>query len=329
MFIHFGPGTFSGEEWTDYPNPVTFAPSSYVPTTINATQWVAQARLSGMRYIILTTKHHDGFTLWNSADTSFGVNATGSGNTTDVVLALANACVADEVAHPGAGVKFCLYYSCWDRTRNFDINNTALDAAYNATMLSHLTELLTNYGNVYLLWIDGATVKDGTRWGWNAVYKLMRQLQPNCLLSVNHAIGTNDLGSAPGTYPAGDIRVFNQIAGDGLKWMSDVRDDDAALPKTTGAGDPKTFVRAGATYYLPFEATFPINTLGKWFWGPSNASNWISDATLTSQFATCVAQGCNIVYDVPPNQAGVLDTAHVAKLATLTTALTNAGLLPF
>ncbi len=328
MFIHFGPGTFSGDEWTV---PGSFPVSSYAPTAINATQWVATARAAGMKYIMFTSKHHDGFTLFTANDTTYGIGTPGVGNTTDVVAALAAACAADEVAHPGTGVKLGIYYSCWDRTRNADISNTSLDAAYNAIMMDHLTTLLTNYGPVCILWIDGATVKDGTRWGWPAVYQLMRRLQPTCVLSVNHEIGSDDLGSAPGTYPSGDIRIYNQNTGDGLKWFSDIRDDDGADCKhgtapdqpfsSSNLPDPKTFTKAGQTYYLPWEATYAVTTTGNWFWHPDTDANLKSTATLIDQWYTNRAQGNNCVFDVGPDQNGVISTAQVNKLNALASAL--------
>src|SRR6476661_907491 len=86
MFIHFGINTFYDEEWTDGSKPT----SSYKPTAINADQWIRVAKQAGMKYVILVTKHVDGFCLWNSKYTDYDVAS--SSNKTDVVDAVAKAC---------------------------------------------------------------------------------------------------------------------------------------------------------------------------------------------------------------------------------------------
>jgi len=86
MFIHFGINTFWDEEWTDGSKP----PSSFAPDTIDADQWISTARQAGMKYVILVTKHVDGFCLWDSRYTDYDVAS--SSNKTNVVDAVAKAC---------------------------------------------------------------------------------------------------------------------------------------------------------------------------------------------------------------------------------------------
>src|SRR6478735_3997402 len=86
MFIHFGINTFYDEEWTDGSKP----PSSYKPDTVDADQWISTAKEAGMKYVILVSKHVDGFCLWNSKYTDYDVGS--SGNKTDVVEDVAMAC---------------------------------------------------------------------------------------------------------------------------------------------------------------------------------------------------------------------------------------------
>ena len=118
MFIHFGINTFHDEEWTDGSKPA----SSYNPETINADQWIKAAKEAGMKYVILITKHHDGFCLWDSKYTDYDVAS--SPNPTNVVEAVAKACKKYDI---GLG----LYYSLWDRKVNADTQNQQADAAYN------------------------------------------------------------------------------------------------------------------------------------------------------------------------------------------------------
>lgn len=109
MFIHFGINTFHNEEWTDGSKPA----SSYTPTTIDADQWIRSAKEAGMTYVILVTKHHEGFCLWDSPLTEYDV--ANSGNSTNVVEAVAKACKKYKVGklftHDGKR-----YYMPWEST---------------------------------------------------------------------------------------------------------------------------------------------------------------------------------------------------------------------
>lgn len=102
MFIHFGINTFNNTEWSDGTLPL----DSYAPDAIDADSWVRHAYEAGMNYVILITKHHDGFCLFDTDTTEYCVNNTK--NPTDVVAEVAKACKK-------YGVKLGLYYSLWDR----------------------------------------------------------------------------------------------------------------------------------------------------------------------------------------------------------------------
>ena len=102
MFIHFGVNTFGNTEWSDG----MIDARSYQPATIDADSWAKTAYEAGMNFIVLVTKHHDGFCLWNTEYTDYCVK--NSGNKTDVVEALSKACKKYEL-------KLGLYYSLWDR----------------------------------------------------------------------------------------------------------------------------------------------------------------------------------------------------------------------
>ena len=102
MFIHFGINTFNNTEWSNGKLPV----DSYQPSAIDADQWVRTAYEAGMNYVVLITKHHDGFCLWDTDTTEYSVNY--SPVKTDVVKAVSEACKK-------YGVKLGLYYSLWDR----------------------------------------------------------------------------------------------------------------------------------------------------------------------------------------------------------------------
>lgn len=122
MFIHFGINTFHDQEWTDGSKPA----SSYNPSAIDAKQWVATAKAAGMKHIILVSKHHEGFCLWDSKYTDYDVAS--SPNKTNVVEEVAKECKKQ-------GIKLGLYYSLWDRKQNADVKDVKADKAYNEYLL--------------------------------------------------------------------------------------------------------------------------------------------------------------------------------------------------
>ena len=140
MFVHFGVNTFSGDEWSDGTVPV----DKYNPTRLDCDQWVRVARDAGFRYVLLVTKHHDGFCLWDSQYTDYDVAS--SPVKTDVVKAVSDACRK-------YGLQFGVYYSLWDRHepsyRDKDPKK------YIDYMIGQLRELFLNYGPICELWFDG------------------------------------------------------------------------------------------------------------------------------------------------------------------------------
>lgn len=102
MFVHFGMNTFINQEWSEGVEPA----STYNPTELDCDQWVRVARDAGFRYVLLVTKHHDGFCLWDSKYTDYDVAS--SPVKTDVVKEVSEACRK-------YGLKFAVYYSLWDR----------------------------------------------------------------------------------------------------------------------------------------------------------------------------------------------------------------------
>ena len=111
-------------------------PSVYNPTEIDADQWVKTAKEAGMKTVLLVSKHHDGFCLWDSAYTEYDVGNPESGSHENVIKAVSDACNK-------YGINLGLYYSAWDN--NWDLTHgegTEYDAAYNEYMRNQITELL-------------------------------------------------------------------------------------------------------------------------------------------------------------------------------------------
>lgn len=174
-FIHFTVNTFTGSEWGDGKEDV----SIFNPTELDARQWVKTAKDGGMKGLILTCKHHDGFCLWPSKYTEHSVkNSPYKNGNGDIVREVSEACKE-------FGLKFGVYLSPWDR------NNSSYGKGkeYDDYYVNQLTELLTEYGELYTIWLDGACGEGANgkiqKYDWNRYYKVMRELQPNAVISIS------------------------------------------------------------------------------------------------------------------------------------------------
>jgi alpha-L-fucosidase len=173
MFLHFNMGTFHDQEWVN-PNQ---DPMSFNPTALDCGQWADAAVAAGMRFAVLTAKHHDGFCLWPTRYTDYGVMSSGYRH--DVVREYMDAFRA-------RGVTPCLYFSIWDRTNGVGPPVWDEDAPIDMDLVKgQLTELLTRYGRVPLLIFDG--------WAWHPrlghrtipfgeIRAHVARLQPDCLV---------------------------------------------------------------------------------------------------------------------------------------------------
>lgn len=173
-FVHYTVNTYTDREWGDG----TEDPAIFNPTALDADQWVAALKSAGMRGLILTCKHHDGFCLWPSKYTKHSVASSpyknGQG---DVVREVADACRR-------GGIKFGVYLSPWDR------NNPCYGSGkeYDDYFVNQLTELLTNYGEIFDVWFDGACGEgpNGKKqvYDWNRYFAVIRELQPNACINI-------------------------------------------------------------------------------------------------------------------------------------------------
>ena len=170
-FIHFGMNTFTGKEWGDGNED----PALFNPTDFNAEQWVTVLQQAGFKMIILTAKHHDGFCLWPTQTTSHSVAASpwrnGQG---DVVREVSEACNKYDI-------KFGVYLSPWDR----NAQSYGDSPRYNDMFVKQLTELLTQYGAIDEVWLDGANgeAPNGKKqeYDWERYYNVIDSLQPGAV----------------------------------------------------------------------------------------------------------------------------------------------------
>lgn len=173
-FVHFTVNTFTGLEWGDG----TESEEIFNPRKMDAGQWVESIRAAGMKGLILTCKHHDGFCLWPSKYTKHTIaQSPYKGGKGDIVREVSDACRK-------AGIKFGVYLSPWDRNQKL----YGTGKPYDDYFVNQLTELLTGYGDVFSVWFDGACGEgaNGKKqiYDWERYYQVIRELQPEACISV-------------------------------------------------------------------------------------------------------------------------------------------------
>jgi len=201
VMLHFNMGTFTDEEWAK-PN---HDPKQFNPAKLDCNQWAKACKAAGMTYGILTTKHHDGFCLWDSKYTDYDV--ANSPVKKDVVAEYVN-------AFRSQGLKPCLYFSIWDRHNGVE-NGGPKEEGF---VMDQLTELLTKYGEIPMIIFDGWNWKMGHQQiSYQRIYNHVKKLQPNCLIAEHN--GNSSLQTdivyyegPKGVYPMGDNVYPSQMA---------------------------------------------------------------------------------------------------------------------
>lgn len=180
-FIHYSLNTYTDQEW-GFGNE---DPKIFNPKNLDVGQWVRTCKNAGMKGIIFTAKHHCGFCMWPSKYTEYSVkNSPWKDGKGDVVRELADACKKE-------GLRFAVYLSPWDR------NHPEYGRAEYVTYFrNQLRELLTEYGDIFEVWFDGANGGNGwygganetrridrkTYYEWEETYRMIRELQPDCII---------------------------------------------------------------------------------------------------------------------------------------------------
>jgi alpha-L-fucosidase len=205
VIIHFSTNTFLNREWGDG----TADPSTFNPTHVDTDQWMQAAKAGGAKYAVLVAKHHDGFTLWPSKQTEYGVkNSPWLNGKGDLVR------MASDSAHK-AGLGFGIYLSPWDRHDPRYPDPIAYDKYY----LSQLDELATNYGPLTEFWLDGAG-SAGRTYDFDKIIQELRTYQPNTLVFADVALYKNAdirwVGTESGTVPYENWNVIDRAGY--LRW---------------------------------------------------------------------------------------------------------------
>ncbi len=173
-FVHYGINTYYEREWGDGKE----QPSKFNPTELDTDQWVRSLVEGGLKGLILTCKHHDGFCLWPSAYTEHSVkNSPYKNGKGDIVREVSDSCKR-------YGIAFGVYLSPWDRNCKYYGDSPR----YNEYFINQLTELLTGYGEIFSVWFDGACGEGANgkvqQYDWEAYHSTIRKLQPGAVINV-------------------------------------------------------------------------------------------------------------------------------------------------
>jgi len=299
LFIHWGPFSIPGQgEWVM--NNLNITVKNYTrlmdffnPIDFDAHQWVAMAKDAGMKYITLITRHHDGFSMWDTKYSDF--NIMNSPYHKDIVKMIADECHKQ-------GIKLFLYYSLLDWRRNdysYWTGNTGHGTGrtvhgkwedYIQFMKNQLTELLTNYGEIAGIWFDGYWDQlDNTNhdnptprvdWHFREIYDLIHKLQPQCLVGNNHHITP---------LPGEDFQMFEK---------------DLPGSNTTGFG-------GASVSPLPLETCETINNS----WGFNiTDTTYKTHEQLVQYLIKASGYGANFLLNIGPMPNGKIQPEFVERL---------------
>jgi len=292
-FVHFGMNTFTDREW----GAGTEDPKLFNPTALDARQWAKVFKDAGMKQIIVTAKHHDGFCLWPSKYTQHSVKSSpwraGQG---DAIREVADACRA-------AGLKLGIYLSPWDRHEPSYGDSPRYDEHYK----NQLAELLTNYGPIAEVWFDGACGEgpNGKKqvYDWPGYIDVARRLQPDAVIF-------SDAGP--------DVRwVGNESGYAGETNWSTLRRDEF-FP---GTPNYKEFTEGheNGTHWLPAECDVSIRP--GWFYHASEDDQVKSVERLVDIYYKSAGRNGVLLLNIPPDQRGRIHESDAARLAEFRAAL--------
>ena len=301
-FIHFTVNTFTDKEW-GYGDE---SPKIFNPTDLDPRQWAEVARKAGMKALIITAKHHDGFCLWPSEYTEHSTkNSPWKGGKGDLLAELAAACKAN-------GLRMGVYLSPWDRNFAGYGKSEYLDYYRN-----QLRELLTDYGEICEVWFDGANGGDGfyggaretrridgrTYYDWSNTWSIVRELQPMAVMFSDGGPDVRWVGNESG-------------AGSATNW--------AALRRAEfgpGMSDRKALAQGqpNGTHWVPAEVDVSIRP--GWFYHAKQDGRVKTVDELLEIYYSSVGNGCNLLLNIPPDRRGRFHEVDCERLLGLRKAL--------
>ena len=278
MFLHFGLRTFH-EGFRDF-DERKMSVDAFQPSALDCENWAATAKAAGMKYVVLTAKHHDGWANWPTDTTAFGVRQApwrdGQG---DVIAEYFAACRKH-------GLAVGLYYSPYDA----DCPVYADPKAYDDYFINQISELLVPYGPLDILWFDGCGSGEH-QYDWPRIVSEIRRLQPNLLIfSMGDPDFTwvgNECGLAP--WPCWHTRP-------GVPY--------AELTQHSGAMGP---------VWLPAECDVRMRE-SNWFYSDQDGHTVKSVEELLGLYYYSVGRGCNLLLNFGPDRRGLLPDLDAARL---------------
>jgi alpha-L-fucosidase len=290
MFIHFGPNTFTDKEWGDGRE----SPMVFNPTNLDARQWARTAKEAGMKAIIITAKHHDGFCLWPSEYSTHTVRESPwKGGKGDILKELSEACRE-------YGLKFGVYLSPWDQ--NHPDYGTE---KYNQIFASTLQEVLSNYGEVFEVWFDGANGEGPNgktqEYDWDLFHKTVFEHQPQAIIFSDIGPGTRWIGNEKGFAGETNWSTLN-IEGFGV---------GKAAPRQSvlNTGDEN------GSQWIPGEADVSIRP--GWFFSPNTNDKVKTLAQLMQIYHWSVGRNANLLLNVPVSREGLIHQNDSTRLMEL------------
>ncbi|MEK0314929.1 alpha-L-fucosidase [Cohnella sp. 56] len=279
LFVHFGLRTFY-EGYEDFDRrPMT--PEAFQPARLDCEQWIRTAKQAGMQYAVLTAKHHDGFSNWPSAYTTMSVAQSswrdGKG---DVVREFTDACRKH-------GVKPGLYYSPYDGSADSFL---ADGKAYDDYFVNQITELLTGYGDIDVLWFDGCG-SENHEYDWPRIIGEIRRLQPNILIFNMGDPDFRWVGNEDGVAPTPCWNVVDSVE---FSIMTEKRE------------------QLGSRMWLPAECDVQLRST--WFYSDANLHTLKSLDELMGLYDYSVGRGANLLLNVGPDREGLFPQEDAQRL---------------
>ena len=310
-FVHFSVNTFTDREWGDGSE----SPGIFDPKRLDAGQWVRSIRAAGMKGLILTCKHHDGFCLWPSRHTAHSVAASPfRGGRGDVVAETAQACRED-------GIRFGVYLSPWDR--NSPLYGTG--KPYDDYFVNQLTELLTGYGEIFSVWLDGACGEgpNGKKqyYDWDRYYAVIRELQPGACI---HVCGPDVrwCGNEAGDTREAEWSVVPLRARDTEKVASRSQQSEGNTFRQRGIsardrdlGSRAILADEPELIWYPAEVNTSIRP--GWFYHPSEDDQVKPLDRLIDIYEKSVGGNATLLLNIPPTRDGLFHQNDVRRLAEL------------
>jgi len=302
-FAHFGMNTFTDREWGEG----TESPSLFNPTAFDASQWARVLKEAGLKMLIVTAKHHDGFCLWPSRYTEHSVKSSpwreGKG---DVVREVAEACRE-------AGLKLGIYLSPWDRHEP-----TYGDSpAYNEHFRSQLRELLTNYGEINEVWFDGACAEgpNGKRqeYDWPSYYRVVRECQPKAVI-FGMGPDLRWVGTETGYGRETEWSVVPVPIKEGLA-SPNASLDELFVPGDMTAedlGSREKIAAARALAWYPAETDVSIRP--GWFFHAKEDGEVKTPQKLIDIYFSSVGRNGVLLLNIPPDRRGLIHENDVKSL---------------